>query len=566
VVRLAATADPWQLHSLIVCNESFSENSVFTYKNWLKSNCLSVTLGSQGSLNSNGDFKPNAVLSQNGYFRLTITKFENLTLPEGFSKLLLNFDQQEAGIIDLKEYQAPFKETTVLPLVVCNVTLPVCSAQDDDDTLSKIELIVCKQIPGNPQLQTQFVAESDFSSQMISMTGMRQGSVTMLLKSIEEPQCHKVVNLNPPTITLAFEEKQDVDSSSRVAAEASWALPAEFIHLIANGVQVTCGHMGSVWSNVFITNLRVRAELLFDATSGNLGNMQPISTEPVTIDVPLAFMRSSQLESVEGLHQVKLKTFDGTLGMRLTLGHSGGGSLLRNWGLSICKHAVNLCLYGSRPPWKFVRHSAMCFRASGGRFPESISAQQREFERFGVDSTHSFWRQTHANSTLHREVCPSYPPVLAVPSNISDKVVRGAALFRSSGRFPCLSWAPPRRQAVRASYGFICRSSQPNVGVFDHTSPDDEKLIKAMTDLKGRLIIFDCRPEINATANKAKGKGSIKAILSNYPGVLLEFLDIENIHCVREAHTKVKHDHTNQYVCRSCAQPTACQSVCRDEK
>jgi hypothetical protein len=89
-------------------------------------------------------------------------------------------------------------------------------------------------------------------------------------------------------------------------------------------------------------------------------------------------------------------------------------------------------------------------------------------------------------------------------------------------------------------YGFICRSSQPNVGVFDHTSPDDEKLIKAMTDIKGRLIIFDCRPEINATANKAKGKGNIKAILSNYPGVQLECLDIENIHCVREAHTKVK--------------------------
>jgi hypothetical protein len=76
--------------------------------------------------------------------------------------------------------------------------------------------------------------------------------------------------------------------------------------------------------------------------------------------------------------------------------------------------------------------------------------------------------------------------------------------------------------------------------VFDHTSPDDEKLIKAMTGIKGRLIIFDCRPEINATANKAKGKGSVKSILSNYPGVMLEFLDIENIHCVREAHTKVR--------------------------
>ena len=118
---------------------------------------------------------------------------------------------------------------------------------------------------------------------------------------------------------------------------------------------------------------------------------------------------------------------------------------------------------------------------------------------------------------------------------------------------------------TRSSYGFICRSSQPNVGVFDNTSPDDERIIKAMTDVKGRLIIFDCRPEINATANKAKGKGSVKSILSNYPGVLLEFLDIENIHCVREAHTKVT-SCCFFILYWSFSLVAACQGLCNHEK
>ena len=538
VVRLAPTADPWQFHSLIVCDESLSENSVFFYKNWLKQNCLSVTLGSQGSYTSNGEFKDNTVVSQNIHFSLTVTKFENLSLPEGFSTLLLNFDEREVGCIDLSQYNAPFSETTLIPLVECSMTLPICSisriAKDDDDQHASIELIVCKQDPGNPQLQTQCVAVSRFSSQTISMTGMRCGAVTVQLKPFEE---QKSLNLNPPTLSLAYEEKEDIDSGSRSPAAVSWGMPAEYVLLVVNGVQFTCGHMGGAWSNLIITNFRVRVELLCDVRPQ--GNVQTVSMDPTSIDVPLAFVRTSTLQSVEGVHKVKLKTFDGTFRMWLTLGNSNGGSLLRNWGLSLCKHVVNICLLGSRPPWKFVRESADCFMAANRRFPGNISAQERDFERFGVDQKHSHWRETRANKTLHRDVCPSYPPMLAVPTTVAEKVVRGAASFRSSGRFPCLSWAPPRGEALRASYGFICRSSQPNVGVFDHTSPDDERLIKAMTDIKGRLIIFDCRPEINATANKAKGKGNVKSILSNYPGVLVEFLDIENIHCVREAHTKV---------------------------
>ncbi len=283
---------------------------------------------------------------------------------------------------------------------------------------------------------------------------------------------------------------------------------------------------------------RARVEPLCDMSSQ--GGAQARTAAFDHIDVPLGFVRtSSMLPSADGQHKVKVKTFDGTFCMIFTISNSCGEPLLTMRGLSISKHLVNLCLLGSRPPWRFIRDNAVAYRAAGGAFPRHLSSQECELQRFGVGGAQRSWRVTHANSSLHRDVCATYPPILAVPQSISDEVVKGAALFRSSGRFPCLSWAPPLGQALRASYGFICRSSQPNVGVFDHTSRDDEKLIKSMTDIKGRLVIFDCRPEINATANKAKGKGSVKSILSNYPGVELEFLDIENIHCVREAHTKV---------------------------
>jgi hypothetical protein len=543
-VRLSPSSDPWHLHSVIVSDESFSENSVFTYKDWLKPTYLSVTLGSQGSYAPDGSFLRNTALSRKScLFALTVTSFEKLTIPVGFTKLLLKFDDVEVGFIDLQKYEAPFRELTILPLVECSVSLPSCfisadHEHDDDGKHSRIELFACRRDAGNPQLQTQFMALGAFKSQMISMTGMPKGSLPLQLKSIEEASS---VNLNPPTISLAFQEKENVSTSTSRPVPAPWMLPAEYVVLSIQGVQVSCSHLGMMWSNLTITNFRARVDLLYEMNSQ--GNLQAITAAPFHIDLPLAFVRVSTCQSLEGLHRVKVKTYDETFRMEFTLSHSAGEHIMKNWGLNISRHIVNLCLLGSRPPWRFVGENAVSYRAAGGLFPANLSSQDSELRRFGVTGAHRHWRQTRANSASclcdNPPICPSYPSILAVPSSINDQVVKGAAQFRSSGRFPCLSWAPTG-QGVRSSYGFICRSSQPNVGVFDNTSPDDEKIIKAMTDVKGRLIIFDCRPEINATANKAKGKGSVKSILSNYPGVLLEFLDIENIHCVREAHTKVR--------------------------
>jgi hypothetical protein len=45
--------------------------------------------------------------------------------------------------------------------------------------------------------------------------------------------------------------------------------------------------------------------------------------------------------------------------------------------------------------------------------------------------------------------------------------------------------------------------------------------------------MFDARPRLNAAANAAKGGGT--EAIGNYPGAALEFLDIDNIHVVRDA-------------------------------
>jgi hypothetical protein len=114
VVRLAPKADDWQvarfalslhslstlelylqLHSIIVCDEELADNSVFYYKDWLKSSCPCVTLGLQGKFSVSGMFSPVSVSTLSSSFELSIKKIDKLAVPEGFSKVLLKFDDAE---------------------------------------------------------------------------------------------------------------------------------------------------------------------------------------------------------------------------------------------------------------------------------------------------------------------------------------------------------------------------------------------------------------------------------------------------------------------------------------
>lgn len=78
------------------------------------------------------------------------------------------------------------------------------------------------------------------------------------------------------------------------------------------------------------------------------------------------------------------------------------------------------------------------------------------------------------------------------------------------------------------------------VGVKSH-SKEDQGYIKMIHDANPvcpRLCIMDARPMANAVANRAKGGGYESE--ENYPSIELVFLNIHNIHVMRESLRKVQ--------------------------
>lgn len=156
-----------------------------------------------------------------------------------------------------------------------------------------------------------------------------------------------------------------------------------------------------------------------------------------------------------------------------------------------------------------------------------------EFRRQGVDSKHDTWKMTKINQNY--ELCDTYPQVLCVPALATDDDLRQVAAFRSRNRLPVLSWIHPDGQTT------ITRSSQPLVGVATRRSTPDERYIDMIinTNTKSlKLYIMDARPMVNAVANKAKGGGFESE--DAYQNAELLFLDIHNIHVMRESLRKLK--------------------------
>ncbi|XP_051636101.1 myotubularin-related protein 2 isoform X3 [Manacus candei] len=154
-----------------------------------------------------------------------------------------------------------------------------------------------------------------------------------------------------------------------------------------------------------------------------------------------------------------------------------------------------------------------------------------EYRRQGIPN--ESWRLTKINERY--ELCDTYPAILAVPVSIPDEELKRVASFRSRGRIPVLSWIHPESQAT------ITRCSQPMVGVSGKRSKEDEKYLQAIMDSNAqshKIFIFDARPSVNAVANKAKGGGYESE--DAYQNAELVFLDIHNIHVMRESLRKLK--------------------------
>ena len=156
----------------------------------------------------------------------------------------------------------------------------------------------------------------------------------------------------------------------------------------------------------------------------------------------------------------------------------------------------------------------------------------QEYERLGLPN--DSWKLSKVNGDKY-SLSDSYPAVLAVPSSASEDDLRAVASFRSKGRIPVLSWIHPLSQAA------IVRCSQPLVGVAGKRSQADEKYIQMIMDANAqshKLYIMDARPQANAIANKARGGGYESE--ETYPNSEISFLDIPNIHVMRESYRKLK--------------------------
>ncbi|KAF3006663.1 hypothetical protein E8E13_008384 [Curvularia kusanoi] len=215
---------------------------------------------------------------------------------------------------------------------------------------------------------------------------------------------------------------------------------------------------------------------------------------------------------------------------------------------------------------------------------------RREFKRLGISPKDSEkgWRISEINAEY--KYSKTYPALIAVPSKVSDSVLRYAGAYRSRQRIPALVYRHPLNNCS------ITRSSQPTPGITGNRNPQDERLVAAIwatnrgwnpaptpdaarstADLttenvpsadssfvdaeainSGRTIaddltssaetdenapkvygaqqrnlIVDARPTVNAYAMQAVGLGSEK--MDHYPGAEKAYLGIDNIHVMRKS-------------------------------
>ncbi|GMS87935.1 hypothetical protein PENTCL1PPCAC_10110, partial [Pristionchus entomophagus] len=162
----------------------------------------------------------------------------------------------------------------------------------------------------------------------------------------------------------------------------------------------------------------------------------------------------------------------------------------------------------------------------------TIADPQREFTRLGIPS--SSWEFCTLNSNY--QLATTYPRLMVVPAaavQSGKEFIKKVAHFRSKQRFAVLSWIDRISEAV------ILRSSQPLTGMTMKKSSEDELYMKMIVDCNTnghRMIIYDARPSVNATVNRAKGGG----YEMEYDRCSLKFLNIQNIHVVRDSLKKLQ--------------------------
>uniref|UniRef100_A0A8P4G7G8 Phosphatidylinositol-3,5-bisphosphate 3-phosphatase MTMR2 n=1 Tax=Dicentrarchus labrax TaxID=13489 RepID=A0A8P4G7G8_DICLA len=305
--------------------------------------------------------------------------------------------------------------------------------------------------------------------------------------------------------TLAKQVLRDSDK------EEPQLLPNETVQDMAQDVTYFCPFIGAMRGTVTVTNYR----LFFKC----------MDREPAfVLDLPLGVV--SRVEKI-GSASTRGDVSYGLVckDMRnLRFAHKQMEDTLRK---SIFEVLMKFAFPVSNGLQIFAFEYGQVFPENGWKVYDAVS----EYKRQGIPN--ESWRITKVND--HYEVCDTYPSTLVVPVNIPEEELKRVAAFRAKGRIPVLSWIHPESQAT------VTRCSQPMVGVNGKRSKEDEKYLQAIMDANAqshKLFIFDARPSVNAAANKMKGGGYESE--DAYQNAELVFLDIHNIHVMRESLRKLK--------------------------
>ncbi|XP_051882756.1 myotubularin-related protein 2 isoform X6 [Pristis pectinata] len=289
-------------------------------------------------------------------------------------------------------------------------------------------------------------------------------------------------------------------------------LPGESMKDMAKDVTYICPFTGTVRGTLTVTNYRLYFKSL---------ERDP----PFVLDVPLGVI--SRVEKIGGAssrgeNSYGLEIFCKDI-RTIRFAHKQEGHTRRSIFENLMKYAFptsnNLPLFAF--DYKEV------FPGDGWKVYDPIA----EYKRMGLPN--ESWKLSRINENY--ELCDTYPAILVVPENVPEDELKKVAAFRSRGRLPVISWIHPESQAT------ITRCSQPLVGMSGKRSKDDEKFLQIIMDSNAqshKIFIFDARPSVNAVANKAKGGGYESE--DAYQNAELVFLDIHNIHVMRESLRKLK--------------------------
>jgi hypothetical protein len=133
------------------------------------------------------------------------------------------------------------------------------------------------------------------------------------------------------------------------------------------------------------------------------------------------------------------------------------------------------------------------------------------------------------------ELSDTYPQAFLMPAALSSEALDAIAKHRSRARMPATVWRHPRTGAT------LSRCSQPNTGIGGRRCAEDEQLFTLLRTLNPSnsevLYIMDARPLKAAVGNRVMGKGYED--MRNYEQCQVEFLNIENIHAIRDALNKL---------------------------